>query len=406
MSHLQFADDTLVFCEAEEQYVRSIKELFLTFQAFSGLCVNYKKSGLLVLGKDEGWILKIERMLECTRIQLPFNYLGIPLGANMRKATSWQSVLDKVQKRLKSWKCSSLFRGGRLTMIKSVPNSLPIYYLCLFKVPRKVADDIIRIQRKFLWSGDKEGKFMPLVRWESVMKQKNEGGLGVGDIAVKNTALLLKWWWKYGTEDDQLWKKVVKSIYQEDNGLIPSKSSYKCPGPWLAIKNVVNNQQPLSMKTMQYLRLELGNAERIKFWEDPWLQKGILKNLFPQLYVLSRQQNTIIARMGWFEGQRWNWVLAWRRELSQEELKQVDELNTILQQHQPVIDGKDSMLWDAKKNYTIKAFQQAFNRGSVYDSVICKAWMKLAPPKVEFFLWLALLGKLNTKEMLWKTEIL
>ena len=84
------------------------------------------------------------------------------------------------------------------------------------------------------------------------------------------------------------------------------------------------------MKTMQYLRLELGNGERIKFWEDPWLQEGILKNLFPQLYVLSRQQNTIIARMGWFEGQRWNWVLAWRRELSQEELKQVNELNTIL----------------------------------------------------------------------------
>ena len=64
------------------------------------------------------------------------------------------------------------------------------------------------------------------------------------------------------------------------------------------------------------------------------------------------------------------------------------------------------MLWDAKKNYTIKAFQQAVNRGSVYDSVICKAWMKLGPPKVEFFLWLALLGKLNTKEMLWKKEIL
>ena len=53
LSHLQFTDDTLVFCEAEEQYLNSIKELFLTFQSFSGLCVNYNKSGLLVLGKDE-----------------------------------------------------------------------------------------------------------------------------------------------------------------------------------------------------------------------------------------------------------------------------------------------------------------------------------------------------------------
>jgi len=97
-------------------------------------------------------------------MQLPFNYLDIPLGANMRKAASWQSVLDKVQKRLKSWRSSSLFRAGRLTMIKSVLNSLPLYYLSLFKVPKKMADDIIRIQRKFLWNGDKEGRFMPLVK--------------------------------------------------------------------------------------------------------------------------------------------------------------------------------------------------------------------------------------------------
>ena len=32
--------------------------------------------------------------------------------------------------------------------------------------------------------------------------------------------------------------------------------------------------------------------------------------------------------------------------------------------------------------------------------------MNLAPPKVEFFMWLALLGKLNTKELLWKKGLL
>jgi len=149
LTHLQFADDTLVFCEADEKYVRSIKGIFLSFQAFSGLCVNYKKSGLLVLGKDDAWVQKVEKELGCTRIQLPMNYLGILLGANMRKASSWQSVLDKVQKRLLSWKSSSLSRAGRLIMIKAVLNSLPLYYLSLFMVPKKVANDIIRLQRKF-----------------------------------------------------------------------------------------------------------------------------------------------------------------------------------------------------------------------------------------------------------------
>jgi len=77
-------------------------------------------------------------------------------------------------------------------------------------------------------------------------------------------------------------------------------------------------------------------------------------------------------------------------------------LHKILQQNQPVINGVDTILWDGNQSYTVKAFQQAVNRENVCDRVICKAWIKLAPPKVEFFLWLALLGKLNTKDMLWK----
>jgi len=81
-------------------------------------------------------------------------------------------------------------------------------------------------------------------------------------------------------------------------------------------------------------------------------------------------------------------------------------LHKILQQNQPVLNGVDTILWDGNQNYTVTAFQKTINRGVACDRVICKAWMKLAPPKVEFFLWLALLGKLNTKVMLWKKGIL
>ena len=40
------------------------------------------------------------------------------------------------------------------------------------------------------------------------------------------------------------------------------------------------------------------------------------------------------------------------------------------------------------------------------DSMVCSVWMNLTPPKVEFFMWLTLLGKLNTKEMLYKKGVL
>jgi len=55
LTHLQFADDTLIFCEAEVQYLIRLKHILLSFQSLSGLMVNYSKSGLLVLGMDEAW---------------------------------------------------------------------------------------------------------------------------------------------------------------------------------------------------------------------------------------------------------------------------------------------------------------------------------------------------------------
>ena len=153
-----------------------------------------------------------------------------------------------------------------------------------------MANDIVRIQRKFLWSGEKDGRFMPLVKWDVVLQQKSAGGLGVGDLAEKNAALLFKWWWRFVNEEDSLWKKVIQSIHKEDQSLIPSSSATRFSGPWQTIKRMITGKQPMSLKFLQNLKVEVGNGERTKFWEDKWLQEGVLMNLFPNLYSISSQQ--------------------------------------------------------------------------------------------------------------------
>jgi len=244
LTHLQFVDDTLIFCEADEQHLQRIRGVLLSFQAFAGLVVNFHKSRLIAIGKDDEWSQNAAALLGCTRVHLPMTYLGIPLGANMRKATSWQCVIDKIQKRLSSWKSSCLSRAGRLVLLKSVLNCLPIYYLSLFRLPRKVAIEIIRIQRKFLWSGSKEGKYLALVKWKVVQQHKGRGGLGVGDIVVKNATLLFKWWWRFANVVDPLWKRVVHSLHEKDQALIPSHLTSKISGPgtWKTVKSLVQDQ--------------------------------------------------------------------------------------------------------------------------------------------------------------------
>ena len=71
---------------------------------------------------------------------------------------------------------------------------------------------------------------MALVKWEMVQQRKERGGQGVGDIEVKNAALLLKWWLRFATEDDQMWKRVIKSLHNEGQTLIPLCPQSKVSG--------------------------------------------------------------------------------------------------------------------------------------------------------------------------------
>ena len=107
-------------------------------------------------------------------------------------------------------------------------------------------------------------------------------------------------------------------------------------------------------------------------------------------------------------GQVWRWALAWRRELSQEELQQMDLLTALLVNHHTLPNQQDSLCWKGKTVFTAKALQQMMYLEIAVEvqSLVCTVWMNLVPPKVEIFMWLALLGKLNTKEMLCKRGVL
>ncbi|XP_071687047.1 uncharacterized protein [Rutidosis leptorrhynchoides] len=84
----------------------------------------------------------------------PYIYLGLPVGANMNKKTNWKPVLDKFEKRLADWKARAMSFGGRLTLVNSILNSLPLYYFSLFRAPSSVLKKLESVRRIFFWGGD------------------------------------------------------------------------------------------------------------------------------------------------------------------------------------------------------------------------------------------------------------
>jgi hypothetical protein len=134
ISHLLFADDTLVFCGANASQIRHLGALLVCFEAAAGLKVNLSKSVLVPVGSVEN-VGQLAGLLGCGYGEVPLKYLGLPLGASFKLKTMWAGLEDMMVRRLAPWKRLYLSKGGRVTLIKSTLSNMPTYMLSLFSHP-------------------------------------------------------------------------------------------------------------------------------------------------------------------------------------------------------------------------------------------------------------------------------
>ncbi|RVW65556.1 Argininosuccinate lyase, chloroplastic [Vitis vinifera] len=110
VSHLLFADDTLVFCEDSQEQLAFLSWLLPWFEATSGLCINLNKSEILPVGRVENAKL-LAAELGCKVGSLPSTYLGLPLGASHKSVMVWDGVEERMWKRLALWKRQFISKG-------------------------------------------------------------------------------------------------------------------------------------------------------------------------------------------------------------------------------------------------------------------------------------------------------
>ncbi|XP_071705014.1 uncharacterized protein [Rutidosis leptorrhynchoides] len=138
LSHLQYADETIFFGKWSFENMENLMKLLKCFELNSGLKVNYNKSNLFGVGVDKDEVIEMTDVFGCKMGSFPMTYLGLPIGANMKKLSNWKPVFDKFGKRLSDWKARTISFGGRLTLVNAVLNSLPLYYFSLFRAPPSV----------------------------------------------------------------------------------------------------------------------------------------------------------------------------------------------------------------------------------------------------------------------------
>lgn len=324
---------------------------------------------------------------------------------SMTRVSAWKPIISNVQDRLASWKARTLSRAGRLTLIKSVLNSLPIYYMSIFKIPKAVALSLVRLQRSFFWGAASDGRLpVPPIAWRSIELPLSLGGLGVGNILYKNLILLFKWWWRFSDADNTLWKRILLSVHNI-RGLKASSVSFSGvrEGVWGQLVSDEVDTAKVRRIVEDGMIIRLGSGVSTLFWYDRWCECGILKQLFPRLFELSLQQENLVAQMGmWYDG-GWVWDFQWRRDLYSWEIEEVHRLERSLGSvHR---EGQDSVSWQniSSLSYPTKCIvEQVF---ADCDPLLPRAvasilWSIRCPPRAQVTLWMACLGRLKTGDRL------
>ncbi|XP_028773622.1 uncharacterized protein LOC114730681 [Neltuma alba] len=222
ITHLFFADDVLLFAEANLEQADLINQCLEKFSRSSGLKVNHSKTRIFFsMNINHNRCSEISGRLGFTQTSDLGKYLGVNLHHSRVNKGSFQSVVDKVKTRLSKWKTGSLSLAGRTTLISSVMSAIPNYTMQTSLVPSPTCETLDKLNRGFLWGSSAEHRKMPLVAWDAVCQPKSKGGLGLRHTKLQNQALLMKLGWRLVKCRDDFWVKVLRDKYRCGDDLMP-----------------------------------------------------------------------------------------------------------------------------------------------------------------------------------------
>lgn len=137
----------------------------------------------------------------------------------------FQSLQDRIWKRLLQWGDSFLSSGGKEVLIKAVIQAIPVYVMGVFKLPDSVCDDLTRLTRNFWWGADKGVRKTNWKAWDRITRSKGCGGLGFKDYRLFNQALLARQDWRLLDNLDSLCVRVLKAKYFPNGSLTDTPHS-------------------------------------------------------------------------------------------------------------------------------------------------------------------------------------
>ena len=178
LTHLLFADDSLIFCRAQNNDCQKLLEILGTYERASEQQINRDKTTLFFSKSTTPDMQEsINQALGVPVVQQYEKYLGLPFFIGRNKKESFDNIKQKVWKKLQGWEGKLLSQARREVLIKAVAQALPTYTMSYFKLPIGLCREIEALIKKIF--GGKE--------------ERAERSIGLNGRSFANQRLKVGW---------------------------------------------------------------------------------------------------------------------------------------------------------------------------------------------------------------------
>ncbi|WRX28178.1 Reverse transcriptase domain - like 10 [Theobroma cacao] len=292
ISNISFADDIVIFTNGSRSALQKILSFLQEYEQVSGQQVNHQKSCFITAN---GCPLSRRQIISHTtgfqHKTLPVTYLGAPLHKGPKKVLLFYFLISKIRDRISGWENKILSPGGRITLLRSVLSSLPMYLLQVLKPPVTVIERIDRLFNSFLWGDSVENKKMHWAEWAKISFPCAEGGLGIRKLEDVCATFTLKLRWRFQT-GNSLWTQFLRTKYCL--GRIPHHIQPKLHDSHVWKRMISGREMAL-----QNIRWKIGKGD-LFFWHDCWMGDKPLAASFPEF------QNDMSHVNHFYNGDTWD----------------------------------------------------------------------------------------------------
>ncbi|KAK0592975.1 hypothetical protein LWI29_028449 [Acer saccharum] len=345
LSHLFFADDSLMFSKASDKDCQTIKRV-LGFYA--------KASG------------------------------------QENKRQLFASIRDRIWGKIKGWQSKLFSAGGKEVLLKAVVQAIPAYSMSLFRLPKGLVHDIHRLCTRFWWGSSDDARKTHWGSWQKLCQPKDSGGLGFRDLFIFNQALLAKQCWRLICQPQSLAARVLKHCYFPETSVLQASCGNSCSFLW---RSFMWGKELLEAG----LRWRIGTGNSVFIYKDCWLPRPSTFKPFspPRLGQTAKVHELMLPSGGWNVGLI-------------REIFWPEDANLILSLPCSVGSQPDSLMWHYDK-YGAYSVKSGYRLGCELSSNASssglsskESWWKFfwrirIPTKVKIFIWRACLNWIPTR---------